>query len=178
MERGLSTTGEQTNCDLTCYVKKEANHVGPTLEARLYTLEYFWCVPSTRGTRRSLLSTSSPPPTGAVARRMRWSLLTSSSSSTVRLTPAPSPARAVACRARRKFYYSLRLLLVPTTLVREIIILFGIYMSFSTPSIYLYKATIKNTFCIYTRPQIVIETKVTTPSFPVYGSISKSLQPR
>ena len=48
----------------------------------------------------------------------------------------------------------------------------------STPSIYLYKATIKNTFCIYTRPQIVIETKVTTPSFPVYGSISKSLQPR
>ena len=48
----------------------------------------------------------------------------------------------------------------------------------SPPSIYLYKATIKNTFCIYTRPQIVIETKVTTPSFPVYGSISKSLQPR
>ena len=48
----------------------------------------------------------------------------------------------------------------------------------STPSIYLYKATIKNTFCIYTRPQIVIEKKVTTPSFPVYGSISKSLQPR
>ena len=48
----------------------------------------------------------------------------------------------------------------------------------STPSIYLYKATIKNTFCIYTRPQIVTETKVTTPSFPVYGSISKSLQPR
>ena len=36
----------------------------------------------------------------------------------------------------------------------------------------------KNTFCIYTRPQIVIETKVTTPSFPVYGSISKFLQPR
>ena len=33
--------GEQTNCDLTRYVKKEANHVGPTLEARLYTLEYF-----------------------------------------------------------------------------------------------------------------------------------------
>ena len=61
---------------------------------------------------------------------------------------------------------------------RDYIILFGIYMSFSTPSIYLYKATIKNTFCIYTRPQIVIKTKVTTPSFPVYGSISKSLQPR
>ena len=61
---------------------------------------------------------------------------------------------------------------------RDYIILFGIYMSFSTPSIYLYKATIKNTFCIYTRPQIVIETKVTTPSFPVYGSILKSLQPR
>ena len=48
----------------------------------------------------------------------------------------------------------------------------------SSPSIYFYKATIKNTFCIYTRPQIVIKTKVTTPSFPVYGSISKSLQPR
>ena len=30
-----------------------------------------------------------------------------------------------------KILYSLRLLLVPTTLVREIIILFGIYMSFS-----------------------------------------------
>ena len=33
MEGGSSTTGEQTNCDLTRYVKKEANHVGPTLEA-------------------------------------------------------------------------------------------------------------------------------------------------
>ena len=40
-EGGSSTMGEQTNCDLTRYVKKEANHVGPTLEARLYTLEYF-----------------------------------------------------------------------------------------------------------------------------------------
>ena len=39
VEGGPSTTGEQTNCDLTCYVKKEANHVGPTLEARFYTLE-------------------------------------------------------------------------------------------------------------------------------------------
>ena len=57
-------------------LKKEANHVGPTLEARLYTLEYFWCVQSTRRMRRSLLSTLSPPPTGVVARRMRWSLLT------------------------------------------------------------------------------------------------------
>ena len=69
MQGGSSTTGEQTNCDLTHYVKKEANHVGPTLEARLYTLEYFGCVPSTRRMRRSLLSTPSPPPTGAVARR-------------------------------------------------------------------------------------------------------------
>ena len=41
VEGGSSTTGEQTNCDLMRYVKKEANHVGPTLEARLYTLEYF-----------------------------------------------------------------------------------------------------------------------------------------
>ena len=43
VEGGSSTTGEQTNCDLTRYVKlkKEANHVGPTLEAMLYTLEYF-----------------------------------------------------------------------------------------------------------------------------------------
>ena len=41
MEGGSSTTSEQTNCDLTRYVKKEANHVGPTLEAMLYTLEYF-----------------------------------------------------------------------------------------------------------------------------------------
>ena len=65
--------GEQTNCDLTRYVKlkKEANHVGRTLEARLYTLEYFRCVPSTRRTRRSLLSMPSPPPTDAVGRSMR-----------------------------------------------------------------------------------------------------------
>ena len=41
MEGGSSTTGEQTNCDLVRHVKKEANNVGPTLEARLYTLEYF-----------------------------------------------------------------------------------------------------------------------------------------
>ena len=41
VEEGSSTTDEQKNCDFTCYVKKEANHVGPTLEARLYTLEYF-----------------------------------------------------------------------------------------------------------------------------------------
>ena len=43
VEGASSTTSEQTNCDLTRYVKlkKEANHVGPTLEARLYTLEYF-----------------------------------------------------------------------------------------------------------------------------------------
>ena len=42
VEGDSSTTGEQTNCDLTRYVKlkKEANLVGPTLEARLYTLEY------------------------------------------------------------------------------------------------------------------------------------------
>ena len=31
--------GERTNCDLTRYVNNEANHVGPTLEARLYTQE-------------------------------------------------------------------------------------------------------------------------------------------
>ena len=66
VEGGSSTTGEQTNCDLTRYVKKEANHVGPTLEARLYTLEYFLCVPSTRRTRRSLLTTPLPRP------RARW----------------------------------------------------------------------------------------------------------
>ena len=48
----------------------------------------------------------------------------------VKLDP-PLPMRAVARGTRRKIYYSLRLLLVPTTLVREIIILFGIYMSFS-----------------------------------------------
>ena len=73
VEGGSSTTGEQTNCDLTRYVKlkKVANHVGPTLEARLYTLEYFRCVSSTRRTKRSLLSMPSPPPTGEVARRMR-----------------------------------------------------------------------------------------------------------
>ena len=42
MEGGLSATGEQTNSDLTRYVKKEANHVGPTLEAMLYTLEMLY----------------------------------------------------------------------------------------------------------------------------------------
>ena len=41
VEVGSSTTGEQTNCDLVRFVKREANHVGPTLEARLYTLQYF-----------------------------------------------------------------------------------------------------------------------------------------
>ena len=43
VEGGSSTMGEQINCDLTRYVKlkKEANHVGPALEAMLYTLEYF-----------------------------------------------------------------------------------------------------------------------------------------
>ena len=140
-----------------------------------------------------------------------------SSSSIVRHTPAPSPTRTVARRTRRKFYYSLRLLLVPT-LVREIIILFGIYMSFSTPSIYLYKATIKKyilhlykatnsnrdksyyysllsslwlnflgvvyrsstttTISLKSVVQQATLGYVTTPSFPVYGSISKSLQPR
>ena len=139
MEGGSSTTGEQTNCDLTRYVKlkKEANHVGPTLEARLYTLEYFWCVPSTRRTRRSLLSTPSPTPTGAVARRMRWSLLT---------TPY---ARSLA-HARGGSRHEEKILLLPPFTphpyylgYRDYIILFGIYMSFSTPSIYLYKATIK-----------------------------------
>ena len=38
VEGGSSTMGEKTNCNLTCYVKKEANHVGPTLEAMPYTL--------------------------------------------------------------------------------------------------------------------------------------------
>ena len=119
--------GEQTNCDLTRYV--EPNHVGPTLEARLYTLEmlctyYFWCIPSTRRTRTSLLSTPSPPPTGAVASRARWSLLTMPYARSLAHTRG-------GLQTRRNFYYSLRLLLVPT-LVREIIILFGIYMSFST----------------------------------------------
>ena len=42
-------------------------------------------------------------------------------------TPSPLPTGTVARRTRRKIYYSLRLLLVPT-LVREIIILFGIYV--------------------------------------------------
>ena len=62
--------------------------------------------------------------------RARW-LAGRGEACLLRLMPAPSPTCAVARRTRRKFYYSLRLLLVPTTLVREIIILFGIYMSFS-----------------------------------------------
>ena len=98
---------------------------------------------------------------------------------TVRLYARSLAHVRVARSTRRKFYYSLRLLLVPTTYLgqRDYHIVWNIYV-LCTPSIYLYKATIKNTFCIYTRPQIVIETTVTTPSFPVYGSISKSLQPR
>ena len=95
------------------------------------------------------------------------------------LRPLPRPrARWLTARGENFTTPSIYSSSLLRTFVREIIILFGIYMSFRTPSIYLYKATIKNTFCIYTRPQIVIETKVTTPSFPVYGSISKSLQPR
>ena len=45
VEGGSSTTGEQTNCDLTRYVKKRGKHVGPVLG----------CVASTRTTRRSLI---------------------------------------------------------------------------------------------------------------------------
>ena len=108
-------------------LKKEANHVGPTLEATLYTLEYFWCVPSTRRTRRSFLSTPSPPPMGAVARRMRWSLLT---------TPY---ARSLAHpRGGSRDEEKILLVLPPFTprpyylSYRDYtIILFGIYMSFS-----------------------------------------------
>ena len=63
--------------------------------------------------------------------------------------------RTVAHWTRRKFYYSLRLLLIPITLVREIIILFGIYMSFSrfqyeqlvhTPNIDVYKRILEFRF--------------------------------
>ena len=44
----------------------------------------------------------------------------SGSQDEVKLAP-PSPMRAMAHRTRRKIYYSLHLLLVPTTLVIEII---------------------------------------------------------
>ena len=108
-------------------LRKDASHVGPTLEARLYALEYFWCVPSTRRTRRSFLSMPSPPPTGAVARRMRWSLL-----STIRfLRPLQRHARGGLQDEEKN------LLLPPFTPrpyylgYRDYIILFGIYMSFS-----------------------------------------------
>ena len=99
--------------------------MGPTLEARLYTLEYFWCVPSTRRTRRSLLSTPSPPPTGTMARRMRWSLLTM------------PYARSLAHAHDGSQDEEKNLLLPPFTPrpyylgYRDYIILFGIYMSFS-----------------------------------------------
>ena len=66
MEGGSSTTGEQTNCDLTRYVKKEANHVGPTLEARLYTLEYFYVSPQLAEQGEAFLVRRLPHP------RARW----------------------------------------------------------------------------------------------------------
>ena len=100
--------------------------MGPTLEARLYTLEYFWCVLSTRRTRRRLLSMPSPPPMGAVARRMRWSLLT-------------TPYACSLAHARGGSQPEEKILLLPPFTPRPYylgyrdytIILFGIYMSFS-----------------------------------------------
>ena len=96
-------------------------------------------------------------------------------SSTVRLTPAPSPTGEVARRTRRKFYYSLRLLLVPTTLVREIIILFGLYMSFSrfqyellvhTPNTDVYRRILECRFTHFAPYVVHIETDVIVRTLP------------
>ena len=59
--------------------------------------------------------------------RARW-LAGRGEACLLHLTPAPSPMRAVARRTRRKIYYSLRLLLVPITLVRDYHIVWNIYV--------------------------------------------------
>ena len=89
------------------------------------------------------------------------------SSTTVRLY-----ARSLA-HARGGSQHEEKILLLPPFTPRPYYVLWLVLPSFTYT-----RPLQKNTFCIYTRPQIVIETKVTTPSFPVYGSISKSLQPR
>ena len=145
--------------------------MGPTLEARLYTLEYFWCVPSTRRTRRSLISTPSPLPMGAVARRMRWSLLT---------TPY---ARSLAHAHGGSQDEEKNLLLPPFTPrpyylgYRDYtIILFGIYMSFSrlqyelpvhTPNTDVYRRILECRFTHFAPYVVNIETDVNSTHSPL-----------
>ena len=87
--------------------------------------------------------------------------------------PTPSPTRTVSCRTRRKFYYSLRLLLVPT-LVREIII-FLEYMSFSrfqyellvhTPNTDVYRRILECRFTHFAPYVVHIETAVIVRTLP------------
>ena len=98
--------------------------MGPTLEARLYTLEML-CITfdvsrqlAERGEACYALSPAHGCG-GSQSRRTRRSLLTTP-------TPAPSPTRA-GSQDEEKILLLPPLLLVPT-LVREIIILFEIYV--------------------------------------------------
>ena len=80
--------------------------------------------------------------------------------------------RAVARRTRRKIYYSLRLLLVPT-LVREIIILFGIYvlrfqyeLLVHTPNTDVYRRILECRFTHFAPYVVHIETDVIVRTLP------------
>ena len=82
--------------------------------------------------------------------------------------------RAVARGMRRKLYCSLRLLLVPT-LVREIIILFGIYMSFSrfqyellvhTPNTDVYRCILECRFTHFAPYVVHFETNIIVRTLP------------
>ena len=112
VEGGSSTTGEQTNCDLMRYVKKRGKpcsiHSGCFVRITFDVSRQL----AKRG-EACLVRRLPRPRARGLAGRGEACLL--------RLTHAPSPTRAVARMTRRKFYYSLRLLLVPTTLVIEII---------------------------------------------------------
>ena len=105
---------------------------------------------------------------------VRWLIGRGEACLLVRLKPAPSPTRAVARRTRRNFYYSLCLLLVPT-LVREIIILFGIYMSFSrfqyellvhTPKTDVYRRILECRFTHFAPYVVHIETDIIVRTLP------------
>ena len=80
--------------------------------------------------------------------------------------------RAVARRTRRKFYYSLHLLLVPT-MVREIIILFGIYVLIfqyellvHNPNTDVYRRILECRFTYFAPYVVNIETDIIVRTLP------------
>ena len=148
VEGGSSTTGEQTNCDLTCYVKKRGKPCGAYLRGKaLYTGVLLMCPVNSQNEEKLAQYAVSPTHGRGGSQDEEKNLLLPP------FTPRPYLGQ------------------------RDYHIVWNIYVLQYSLHL-LIQGHYKNTFCIYTRPQIVIETKVTTPSFPVYGSISKSLQPR